>query len=83
MESATNCVAQSVMCLTPDPGVASLIPVRFHTFAEIDQDIISATIFLPSADSRRASASYRQKEVHEVLVNRLVKLVQEKGGYLN
>ena len=35
-------VAQSVMCLatdaclTADPGVASLIPARSHTFVEID-----------------------------------------------
>ena len=35
-------------------------------------------IFLPSADSRRVVVSYKQKYVHEVLVNRLVKLAQEK-----
>ena len=39
---------QLVMCLTTDvyltagPGVASSIPARFHTFAEIDHEIISA-----------------------------------------
>ena len=49
-------VAQSVTCLvtdaclTADPGVASSIPVRSHTFVEIDHEMISAVILLPSAD---------------------------------
>ena len=32
------------------PGVASSIPVRSHTFVEIDHEIISTVILLPSAD---------------------------------
>ena len=50
-------VAQSVTCLatdaslTADPGVASLIPARSHTFVEIDHGIISTVILLPSAES--------------------------------
>ena len=50
-------VAQSVTylatdgCLTADPGVASLIPVWSHTFVEIDHEMISTVILLPSADS--------------------------------
>ena len=46
-------VAQSVTCLgtdaslTADPGVASLIPARSHTFVEIDYEIISTVIFPP------------------------------------
>ena len=44
-------VGQSVMCLTADPGVMSLIPARYHTFVEIDHEIISTVILLPSADS--------------------------------
>ena len=50
-------VAQSVTCLatdaclTADPGVASSIPVRSHTFVEIDHEMISMVILLPSADS--------------------------------
>ena len=50
-------VAQSVMCLltndslTTDPGVARLTPARSHTFMEIDHDIISTVILLPSAES--------------------------------
>ena len=49
-------VAQSVTCLatdaclTADPGDASSNPVRSHTFVEIDHEIISTVILLPSAD---------------------------------
>ena len=50
-----------------------------HTFVEIDRDIIYTAILLPTADSRRDVVSYQQKNVHEVLVNRLVKLVQGKS----
>ena len=48
-------VAQSVMCLatdaclTVDPGVTNSIPVRSHTFVEIDHEMISNVILLPSA----------------------------------
>ena len=38
-------------CLTADPGVASLIPARSHTFVKIDHEIISSVIVLASADS--------------------------------
>ena len=48
-----GCVVQSVTCLTADPGVANSIPAQSHTFMEIDYEIISTTILLPSADSRR------------------------------
>ena len=50
-------VAQSVTCLDTDacltaiPGVASSILVWSHTFVEIDHEIISMVILLPSADS--------------------------------
>ena len=37
---------QSVMHLTADPGVVSLIPVLSHTFMEIDHEIISMVIHL-------------------------------------
>ena len=46
---------------------------------EIDHEIISAVILLPSADSRRVVVSYKRMYVHEVLVNCLVKLAQEKS----
>ena len=50
-------VAQSVACLATnacliaDPEDASSIPVRSHTFPEIDHEMISTVILLPSADS--------------------------------
>ena len=72
-------VAQSVTCLTADPGVASSIPARSHTFVEIIHEIISKVIlFLLLNDSRRVVVSYKRKYVHKVLVNRLFKLAQEK-----
>ena len=67
------------MCLTVDPGVASSIPARSDTFIEIDQEIIFTTILLPSTDSRRVVVSHKRKYVQKVLVNRLVKLAQEKS----
>ena len=78
-------VAQSVMCLatdaclTADPGVASSIPARSHTFVEIDHEIFSRVILLlPLIHSRRVIVSYKRKYVHELLVNRLFKPAQEK-----
>ena len=76
-----GCVTQSVTCmatgasLTADPGVASSIPARSHTFVEIDHEIISTVILLPSAEF---VDSYKRKYVPEVLVNCLFKLAQEK-----
>ena len=55
------------------------LPVRSHTFLEIDHEIISTVILLPSAIySRRVVVSYKQKYVHELLVNCLFKPAQEK-----
>ena len=48
-------------------------PAWSNTFVEIDHEIISTAILLPSSDSR-VVVSYKQKYVHEVLVNCLVKL---------
>ena len=62
-------VAQSVTCLatdaclTADPGVASSIPARSHTFVEIDHEIISTVIFLPSADSFKKGCCQLQAKV--------------------
>ena len=56
-EKVPGHVAQSVTCLatdaslTADPGVASSIPAQSHTLVEIDCDIISTVILLPSAES--------------------------------
>ena len=46
---SVTCLATDA-CLTADPGVASSIPVRSHTFVEIDHEKISTVILLPSAD---------------------------------
>ena len=77
--------AQSVTCLatdaslTADPGVVSSVAARSHTFVEIDHEIISTVILLPSAESfKKVVVSYKQKYTHEVLVNCLFKLAQEK-----
>ena len=62
-------VAQSVTCLASDacltaiPGVASLIPARSHTFVEIDHEIISTVILLPSADSFKKGCCQLQAKV--------------------
>ena len=58
----------------------SLIQARSHTFMEIDHETISSVILLPSTDSRRVVVSYKRKYVHEVLLNYIVKLAQEKSG---
>ena len=47
---SVTCLATDA-CLTADPGVASSIPARSHTFVKIDHEIISTVILLPSADS--------------------------------
>ena len=65
-------------CQTADPEVTSLILSWSHTFVEIDHEIISTPILITSADSRRVAVRYKQNYVHEILVNRLDKLAQEK-----
>ena len=85
LQSSPGRVAQSVTCLatdaclTTDPGVASSIPARYHTFVEIDHEIISTVILLlPLIYSRRVVVSYKRKYVHKLLVNRLLKPAKEK-----
>ena len=62
-------VAQSVMCLatdeslTADPGVESSILARSHTFVEIDYEIISTVILLPSAESFKKDCCQLQVKV--------------------
>ena len=64
-----GCVAQSVTflatdaSLTADPGVASLIPARSHTFVEIDHEIISTFILFPSAGSFKKGCCQLQAKV--------------------
>ena len=62
-------VAQSVTCLatyaslTADPGVASSILARSHTFVEIDHGIISTVTLLPSAESFKKGCCQLQAKV--------------------
>ena len=49
LAQSVTCLATDA-CLTADPGVASLILARSHTLVEIDHEIISTVILLPSAD---------------------------------
>ena len=49
--SAVGKVSATDASLTADPGIASSILARPHTFVEIDHEIISSVILLPSAES--------------------------------
>ena len=66
----------SVTHLTADPGVASLIMAWSHTSVEIDHEILSTNIILPSADTRRVAVSYKRKYVHLLCFDCLVKIAQ-------
>ena len=86
IETRPGRVAQSVTCLvtdaclTADPGVASSIPARYHTFVEIDHGIISTVILLPSAESfMKGCCQLQAKVCAGLLVNCLFKLAQEKS----
>ena len=57
-----TCLATDA-CLTADPGVASSIPVRSHTFVKIDHEIISTVILLPSADLFKKGCCQLQAKV--------------------
>ena len=45
------------------PGVASSIPARYQTFVEIDHEIISTVILLPSADLFKKGCCQLQAKV--------------------
>ena len=67
------------MCLTAYSGVASSIPARSRTFMKIDYGIILRSFSsLPLMHLRRVDVNYKRKDVHELLVNCLFKLAQEK-----
>ena len=57
-----KCLATDA-CLTADPGVVSSIPVQTHTFVEIDHEMISTIILLPSADSFKKGCCQLQAKV--------------------
>ena len=62
-------VAQLVTCLATDasltanPEVASSIQAQSHTFVEIDHEIISRVILLPSAESFKKGFCQLQAKV--------------------
>ena len=46
-----------------DPGVGGSIPARSHTFVEIDHEIISTVLLLPSAVSFKKGCCQLQAKV--------------------
>ena len=85
MHIDTGRVAQSVTCLATDacltaiPGVASSILAQSHTFVEIDHEIISTVILLPSADAfKKGCCQLQAKVCARITGYPLVKPVQEK-----
>ena len=61
MQSVTRLTTDA--CLTADSGVARSIPALSHTFLEIDGEIISMVILLPSADSFKKGCCQLQVKV--------------------
>ena len=59
---SVKCLATDA-CLTADPGVVSSILVRTHAFVEIDHEMISTIILLPSADSFKKGCCQLQAKV--------------------
>ena len=59
---SVTCLAADV-CLTAISGVASSIPARSHTFVEIDREIISTVILLPSSDLFKKGCCQLQAKV--------------------
>ena len=57
-----TCLATDA-CLTVDQGVAILIPARSHSFVEIDHEIISTFILLPSAKLLKKGCCQLQAKV--------------------
>ena len=77
--SATACTDMVYSKELERDVTASAIPVRSHTFVEIDHEIFLRSFSsLPLIYSRRVVVSYKRKYVHELLVNRLFKPAQEK-----
>ena len=61
-EALVTCLAIDAS-LTADPGVASLIPARSHTFVENDHEIILMVSLLPSAESFKKGCCQLQAKV--------------------
>ena len=61
------------------PGVTSSILAQSHTFVEIDQEIISTAILLPSPDSRRLLSVTRESMCTKYLLNASSSLPRKKS----
>ena len=61
-DRSETCLATDAS-LTADPGVMSSILARSHTFVEIDHEIISTVILLPSAESFKKDCCQLQAKV--------------------
>ena len=81
-----ECVAQLVTCLTTDacltadPGVASLISAQSHTFVEIDHEIISTVILLPSGESFKKGCQLQGKVATKYWLTACSSLPRKKCG---
>ena len=83
LNSLNGPVEHSVASPTADPGVASLIQVRSHTFVEIDHKTISSVTLLPSADSRRVVVSYKQNMFMKYWLTAWSSLLGKNYDYVN
>ena len=73
-------VAQSVACLAKDERLTADRGSQV-SYVEIDHEIISTVILLPSTDSfKKVVVSCERKYVHEVLVTHLLKFAKKKCG---
>ena len=65
---STMCLATDA-CLTADPGVVISIPAPSYTFVEIDHEMISMVILLPSPESFKKVCCQLQAKVCERITN--------------
>ena len=63
LHSVVRNVSATDASLTANPWVASSILAQSHTFVEIDHEIISTVILLPSADSFKKGCYQLQAKV--------------------
>ena len=78
LHSAVGNVSGNRCEMTADPGVASSISARSHTFVEIDHEIISTVILLPSAEAFKKGCCQLQAKVCARSTGKL--LVQDCPG---
>ena len=78
--SAVSNVSGKDASLTADPGVASWIPARFHTCVEIDHEIISTVILLPSTESFKKGCCQLQAKVCAYWLTACSSLPRKKCG---